>query len=135
MCQELPGQRTHNNDVVKSVGKATDGNNDPSKDPDHRIDAKNTTGDEPDPTLDSVELNTVGEANDTKGHPSQESDVTVNAENSNVDKLDIIHDSSTTIISNLLLPCRSCSFIMTTPISFCHKIGQNTKTLTFNESC
>ncbi len=38
-------------------------------------------------------------------------------------------------ISILLSPCRSCSFTMTTLISFCRKIGQNTKTLTFNKSC
>ncbi len=38
-------------------------------------------------------------------------------------------------ISISLSPCRSCSFIMTTPISFCHKIGQNTKMLMFNKSC
>jgi hypothetical protein len=44
------------------------------------------TVDEPDCTLDSVEVNTVGEANDTNGHPSQESDVTVNAKNSNIDE-------------------------------------------------
>ncbi len=83
--QELPGQRTHDNDGVNSVYKATDTNGDPSKDSDHTIDAENTTVDEPDCTLDSVEVNTVGEANDTNGHPSQESDVTVDAENSNID--------------------------------------------------
>ncbi len=98
--QELPGQRTRNNEVVNSVGKATDGNDDPSKDPDHTIDAENTTVDEPDHTLDSVEVNTVGEANDTNGHPYQEPDVTVNAENINVDEPDIIHDSSKTIDTN-----------------------------------
>ncbi len=70
--KELPGQRIQNNEVVNSVGRATDGNDDPSKDPDHTIDAKNTTVDEPDCTLDSVKVNTVGEANDTYGHPSQE---------------------------------------------------------------
>ena len=95
--QELPGQCIHKNEVVNSFGKATDGNDDLSKDPDHTIDAENTTVDEPDCTLDSVEVNTVGEANDTNGHPSQESDVTVDAENSNIDGLDIIHDSSNTI--------------------------------------
>jgi hypothetical protein len=84
--QELPGQRTHDNDGVDSVGKTTDGNGDPNKDSDHTIDAENTTVDEPDYTLDSVEVSTVGEANDTSGCPSQESDVTVNAENSNVDE-------------------------------------------------
>jgi hypothetical protein len=98
--QELPGQHTHNNEVVNSVGKATDGKDHPSKDPDHTIDAENTAIDEPDHTLISVEVNTVGEANDTNGHPSQESDVTVNAENSNVDEPDIIHDSSKTIDTN-----------------------------------
>jgi hypothetical protein len=30
------------------IGKATDGNGDPSKDPDHKIDAENTTVKEPD---------------------------------------------------------------------------------------
>ncbi len=98
--QELPGQRTHHNEVVNSVGKATDGNDDPSKDPDHTIDGENMTVVEPNHTLDSVEVNTVGEANDTNGHPSQESDVTVNVENSNVDEPDIIHDSSKTIDTN-----------------------------------
>ncbi len=45
----------------------------------------------------------MGEANDTNtnGHPSQELDVTVNAENSNIDGLDIIHDSSKTIDTNV----------------------------------
>ncbi len=84
--QELPGQHAHDNEGVNSVGKATDGNGDPSKDPDHTIDAENMTVDEPDRTLDSVEVNTVGEANDTNGHSSQEADVTVNVENSNVDE-------------------------------------------------
>ncbi len=76
-------------------------NGDPSKDSDHTIDAENTTVDDPDCTLDSVEVNTVGEANDTNGHPSQESDVTVDTENSNIDGLDIIHDSSKTIDTNV----------------------------------
>jgi hypothetical protein len=75
-------------------------NGDPSKDPDHTIDAENTTVDEPDCTLDSVEVNIVGEANDTNGHPSQESYVTVDVENSNIDEPDIIHDSSKTIDTN-----------------------------------
>jgi hypothetical protein len=39
--QELPGQRTHHNKIINSVGEATDGNDDPSKDPDHTIDAEN----------------------------------------------------------------------------------------------
>ncbi len=43
----------------------------------------------------------MGEANDTNGHPSQEFDVTVDAENSNIDVLDIIHDSSKTIDTNV----------------------------------
>ncbi len=38
-------------------------------------------------------------------------------------------------ISILLAPCRSSSFIMTNPMSFCHKIGQNMKTSKLNESC
>ncbi len=99
--QELPGQHAHDDEGVNSVGKATDGNADPSKDSDHTIDAENLTVDEPDHTLDSVEVNTVGEANDTNDHPSQESDVTVDAENSNIDGLDIIHDSSKTIDTNV----------------------------------
>ncbi len=65
--------------VVNSVSKATDVNDDPSKNPDHTIDAENTTDDEPDCTFDSVEVNTVGEANDANGHPSQESNVIVDA--------------------------------------------------------
>jgi hypothetical protein len=40
--QELPGQQTHHNEIINSVGEATDGNDDSSKDPDHRIDAENT---------------------------------------------------------------------------------------------
>ncbi len=63
--QELPGQRTHHNEIINSVGEATDGNDDPSKDPDHMIDAENTIIDEPDHTLDSMEINIVGEANET----------------------------------------------------------------------
>jgi hypothetical protein len=85
--QELPGQRTHHSEIINSVGEATAGNDDPSKDPDHTIDAENTIIDEPDRTLDRMEINIVGEANESNGHPSQESDVTVNAENSNVDEL------------------------------------------------
>jgi hypothetical protein len=76
-------------------------NGDPSKDSDHSIDAENMTVDEPDCTLDCVEVNTVGEANDTNGHPSQESDVTVDAENKNIDGLDITQDSSKTIDTNV----------------------------------
>jgi hypothetical protein len=92
--QELPGQCTHHNEIINSVGEATDGNDDPSKDPDHTIDAVNTIIDEPDCTLDSMEINIFGEANESNGHPSQESDVTVNAENSNIDEPDIIYDRS-----------------------------------------
>jgi hypothetical protein len=95
--QELPGQRTRHNEMINSVGEATNGNDDPSEDPYHMIDAENTIIDEPGCTLDSMEINIVGEANDTNGHPSQESDVTVNAENSNVDEPDIIYDRSKTI--------------------------------------
>ena len=51
-------------------------NGDLSKNADHTIDAENMTVDEPDCTLDSVEVNTVGEANDTNGHPSHKFDVT-----------------------------------------------------------
>jgi hypothetical protein len=39
--QEFPGQRTHHNEIINSVGEATDGNDDPSKDPNHMIDAEN----------------------------------------------------------------------------------------------
>ncbi len=88
--QELPGQGTHLNEIFNSVGEAIDGNYDPSQGPDHMIDAENTIIDEPDCTLDSMEINIVGEANESNGHPSQESDVTVNAENSNVAVPDII---------------------------------------------
>jgi hypothetical protein len=95
--QELPGQHTHHNEIINSVGGANDGNDDPSKDPDHMINAKNTIIDEPDRTLDSMEINLVGEANETNGHPSQESDVTVDVENSNIDEPDIFYDRSKTI--------------------------------------
>ncbi len=53
--QELPGQCTHHNEIINSVGEATDGNDDPSKDPDHTIDAENTIIDEFDRTLDSID--------------------------------------------------------------------------------
>ncbi len=95
--QELPGQRIHHNEIINSVGEATDGNDNPSKDPDHTIDAEKSIIDEPDHTFDSMEINIVGEANDTNGHPSQESDVTDNAENSNIYQPDIIYDRSKTI--------------------------------------
>jgi hypothetical protein len=49
--QELPGQCTHHNEIINSVGEATDGNDDPSKDPDYTIDAENTIIDEPDVLL------------------------------------------------------------------------------------
>jgi hypothetical protein len=68
--QELPGQCTHHNEIINSVGEATDGNDDPSKDPDHTIDAENTIIDKPDRNLGSMEINIVGEANETNGHPS-----------------------------------------------------------------
>jgi hypothetical protein len=70
--QKLPDQSAHENDGVTSVDKATDANGDPSKDSDHTIDAENMIVDEPDCTLDSVEVNTMGEANDTNGQPSHE---------------------------------------------------------------
>jgi hypothetical protein len=66
--QEVPGQHTHHNEIINSVGEATDGNDDPSKDPDHTIDAENTIIDEPDHTFDSKEINIVGEANESNGH-------------------------------------------------------------------
>jgi hypothetical protein len=56
------------------------------------IDAEKSIIDEPDRTLDSMEINIVGEANEANGHPSQESDVIANAENSNVYEPDIIYD-------------------------------------------
>jgi hypothetical protein len=95
--QELPGQHIYHNEIINSVGEATDGNDDPSKDPDHTIDAEKSIIDEPDRTLDSMEINIVGEANEANGHPSQESDVIVNAENSNVYEPGIIYDRSKTI--------------------------------------
>jgi hypothetical protein len=99
--KELPVQSTHESEEFNTFDKATDVNGDPSKDSDHTIDAENLTVDESACTLISVEVNTVGEANDTNGHPCQESDVTVDAENSNIDWLDIIHDSSKTIDTNV----------------------------------
>ncbi len=95
--QELPGQCTYHNEIINSVGEVTDGNDDLSKDPDHTIDAEKSIIDEPDRTLDSMEINIVGEANEANGHPSQESDVTVNAENSNIYEPDIIYDRSKTL--------------------------------------
>jgi hypothetical protein len=95
--QELPGQCTYHNEIINSVGEATDGNDDLSKDPDHTIDAEKSIIDEPDRTLDSMEINIVGEANEANGHPSQESDVAVNAENSSIYEPDIIYDRSKTI--------------------------------------
>jgi hypothetical protein len=57
--------------------------------------------DEPDCTLDSVEVNTVvDKANDANDHPSQDSDATIDAKNSNIDEPDIIHDSSKTNDAN-----------------------------------
>jgi hypothetical protein len=99
--QDLPGQRAHDNDGVNSVDKVNDVNGDPSKDSDHTINAENSTVDEPDCTLHSVEVNTVGKANDTYGLLSKESGITVDAENCNIDVLDIIHDSSKTIDTNV----------------------------------
>jgi hypothetical protein len=63
----------------------------------HTIDAEKSIIDEPDCTLDSMEINIVGEANEANGHRSQESDVIVNSENSNVYEPDIIYDRSKTI--------------------------------------
>jgi hypothetical protein len=98
--QELPGQHAIDNKGDNAIDKATDANCDPSKDSDHTIDAENMTVDEPDCTLDSVEVNRVGEANEANGHLSQESDVTICAENSNIDEPDIIHDSDKTFDAN-----------------------------------
>ncbi len=64
--QELLGQRTHHNEIINSVGEATDGNDDPSKDPDHTIDAEKSNINEPDRTLDSMEINIVEEANEAQ---------------------------------------------------------------------
>jgi hypothetical protein len=55
--QELPVQCTYHNEIINSVGEATDGNDDPSKDPDHMIDAEKSIIDEPDHTLDSMGIN------------------------------------------------------------------------------
>ncbi len=98
--QELPVQRALDSVEVNTVDKATDANDDPSKDSDDTIDAKNMNVDEPYCTLDSVEVNTVDKANDANGHPSQDSDDIIDAENVNVDQPDIIHDSSKTNDAN-----------------------------------
>ncbi len=80
--------------------KATDANDDPSKDSDDTIDVENMNVDEPDHALDSVEVNTVDKANEANGHPSQGSDDRIDAENMNVDEPDIIRDSSKTNDAN-----------------------------------
>ncbi len=72
---------------------------DSSKDSDHTIDAENITVDEPDCTLDSVEVNTVGEEKDVRGHCSQEIGVQIDKGNSNVDEPSI-QDSSKTNDAN-----------------------------------
>ncbi len=54
--QELPGQCTHHIEIINSIGEATDGNDDPSTDPDHTIDAEKSIIDEPDCTLDSMSI-------------------------------------------------------------------------------
>ncbi len=54
--QELPGQCTHHIEIINSIGEATDGNDDPSTDPDHAIDAEKSIIDEPDCTLDSMSI-------------------------------------------------------------------------------
>ncbi len=79
---------------VNTVDKATDTNDDPSKDSDDIIDAENMNGNEPNCFLDNVEVNTVDKANDTNGHPSKDSDDRINAENMNVEEPDIIYNSS-----------------------------------------
>jgi hypothetical protein len=98
--QELPVQRALYSVGVNTVNKATDANDDPSKDSDDTIDAENINFDEPDPALDSVKVNTVDKANYANGHPSQDSDVRIDAENMNVDEPYIIHDSSKTNDAN-----------------------------------
>jgi hypothetical protein len=72
--QELSVQCTLDSVEVNTVNKATDANDDPSKDSDDKIDAENMNVDESDHTLDSVKVNTVDKANDADGHPSQDSD-------------------------------------------------------------
>jgi hypothetical protein len=57
--QELPVQRALDSVEANAVNKATDANDDPSKDSDDKIDAENMDVDEPDCTLDSVDVNTV----------------------------------------------------------------------------
>jgi hypothetical protein len=65
----------------------------------HTIDAEILTVNEPDRTLDNVEVNTVGEENDVHGLCSQETGVQIDRENSNVDEPNI-HDSSKTNDAN-----------------------------------
>ncbi len=64
---------------------------------------ENLTVDEPNGIFDNVKVNTVAEGYDTHGHPSQESVVIVDAEKNAIDELDIIHDSSKTMIQMLIL--------------------------------
>jgi hypothetical protein len=52
--QELPGQRTHHNEIINLVCEAPNGNDDPSKDPGHTIDTENTIIDEPDQVWKSI---------------------------------------------------------------------------------
>ncbi len=98
--QELPVQRALDSVEANAVNKATDANDDPSKDSDDKIDAENMDVDEPDCTLDSVDVNTVKQANDANGHPSKDSDDRINAENMTVDEPNMIHDSSKTNYAN-----------------------------------
>jgi hypothetical protein len=100
--QEIPGQCAKDNDGFNLVDKTTDTNGNPSKDSKHTDGVENSTIDEPDGILDNVEVNLLAEGNDTYGHPSQESVVIVDAENSNIDGLNIIHDSSKTIDTNVV---------------------------------
>jgi len=83
--QELPGQHALDNEGVNAVDKATDANGDPSKDSDHTIDVENTTVDEPDCTLDSVEVISSDNATDSNGDHSKDYNHTIDSENINVD--------------------------------------------------
>ncbi len=98
--QELPVQRALDRMEVNTVDKATDANDDPSKDSYDINDAENMNIDEPDCALDSVKVNTVDRANDTNGYPSKGSDDRIDAENMNVEEPSIIHNSYKTNDAN-----------------------------------
>jgi hypothetical protein len=99
--QEIPGQCANKNDGFSLAVKATDKNGDPSIASKHTDDVENSTVDEPDGILDNVEVNTVAERYDTHGHTSHKSVVIVDAENHAIDELDVVHDSSKAIDTNV----------------------------------